>query len=163
MKLLLLFIWCLLAVNSIALAHNYTPAISFLPSAQDVYLATVTSVDNNNNVTFTVNEVLRGKPVPSLILKPCFNNKYALTSQWVLASCSLGSKDSVGLTINGYCGWIPMAVMRKDGQPFLMKGGEELMGIDNMVLDMASDGTKGLFLDHVRRLLKQKPIPFTLK
>ena len=153
MKQLLVFVGGVLAVSSLASGLNFESPIAFLPSAKNVYVVTVASVDADNNVTFGINEVLRGDHVSRLVLKPYMNTKYAVGSYWVLASCSAGTKDSVGLAGIGYCGWIPMSVSRKDGQAFIWAQVDQIEGVD---LDMASDGTKGLTLAHIRRLVQQK-------
>ena len=138
-------------------ARPYVAPIAFLLPAKNVYRVDVTGV-GNGNVTFTVREVLRGKPVTQLTLHPYMHNKYLLSSDWILASCAWGrDKQSVGLTINDDCGWIPMTVTRKDGQAFVMLGGERGMGLEDIRLDMASDGTEGLTLNHIRQLLQKSP------
>jgi hypothetical protein len=153
MKKMFLLALCLLGVHSFAAGFVFQSPLTFIPSAENVYLVTVTSVVPDK-VTFTVNEILRGKPVPSLILRPWMGERYVVGSYWILVSYSKGvDKDIVGLDPERRCGWIPISVMRKDGQSFVMAQTDWVEGVN---LDMASDGTKGLTLEHVKRLLHQK-------
>jgi hypothetical protein len=153
MKRMILLAIYLFQINSFGDGYTFQSPLTFIPSAKTVYLVTVTSVVPDK-VTFTVNEVLRGKPVPELGLKPWMGNKYRVGSYWILASDSHGADNNlVGFEPKRSCGWIPMSVSRKDGQSFIVAEADWVEGVN---LDMASDGTKGLTLEHVRRLLQQK-------
>ena len=150
-RIILLAIY-LLQINSFADGYTFQSPLAFIPPAKTVYLVTVTSVAPNK-VTFTVNEVLRGKLVPDLGLRPWRDYKYRVGSYWILVSDSNGGdKDLVGFDPKRSCGWIPISVSRKDGQSFIVAETDRVDGIN---LDMASDGTKGLTLEHIRHLLKE--------
>ena len=154
MKRLLLLAFCLMQMNSLATAYSFQSPLTFIPSSEDVYLVTVIRF-SADKVTFAINEVLRGKRLTVLKLKPWKENQYRVGSYWLLVSDSKGaSPDCVGFDPKESCGWIPMSVNRKDGQSFIIAETDQVDGIQ---LDMASDGTKGLTIDHVRKLVKHGP------
>jgi hypothetical protein len=144
----------LLAVNPLSPAHPYEPPIVLVGGAENVYLGKVTAIAKDT-VTFTVTTILRGKPTTALVLKPDIEGgmAYPLQSEWLLASCSSGyTKDSVGMPMEGYCGWIPNPVVTEDGKPFIKTG--PVSPAFGVTVDTAADGTKGLTLDHIKQMLK---------
>jgi hypothetical protein len=154
-----LFTCCLVFLAGVDLiyAHPYEPPISLVPSAENVYLTRVTSV-SNGTVTFTIAAVLKGKSISVLLLKPDMEGEmgYPVGSEWLLASCSLGyTKDSVGMPMEGYCGWIPNPVVLENERPFVKTG--PISPVFGVHLDTAPDGTQGLTLEHVKQLISQNP------
>jgi hypothetical protein len=151
-KLGLFIVGCSFWFSSTAQA-NWSPLEEVL-SAKEVYVATVAwSPENNDNVTFRIDETLRGKPIPLIKLHQYEGNKYTVGSYWLLISSGAGSKNLVWYYSDKQCGWITISISREDGKSFVLALTDWINGIN---LDMASDGTKGLTLDHIRRLLKQK-------
>jgi hypothetical protein len=144
---------CWFWFSSVAQA-NWSPLENVL-SAKEVYVTTVTrSPENNNNVAFRIEETLRGKPIPFIRLHQYAGNKYPVGAYSLLISSGQGSKDLVWDYADNRCGWITISISHEDGKPFVLSLTDWIKEIN---LDMASDGTKGLTLDHLRRLLQQKP------
>ena len=157
MKRILSFLGLLLIVVSPTQAHPYAPLSAYLPSAQNICVAKVTSV-HGDKIIFAVGEVLRGHIASSLTLTAMYGSTFAPESEWLLVSCSSGyGNGSVGFAIEGDCDWIPGAIRRTGSTLFVESGTFLSSGI---VLDTAPDGTKGLTLEHVKSLLKeQSPKP----
>ncbi len=144
------------ALVRLADAHDYAPWPYYLAGADQVCLAQVTSVEGKK-VTFAVAEVLRGKPAKKLVLVPYPDGEtYPLKSEWLLVSCPTGFKGGVGYAIKGDCEWIPGAVTRAGGKVFVPCSFPLAVPLpDGTGTDVLPDGTKGLDLDHIKRILKQ--------
>ena len=158
MKRLLSFGLFFLALSPLARGAINGPITEYFPNADTVYLVRVTSTDNGK-VTFSVTEALRGNPITVLILTSLSAFEFKPDSEWLLASYGPerigGRKDEVGwLLKGGLLGWLPARVVRVDNEIYVQTFDWES---DHLVEDKAADGTTGLTLEHIKRLLQQRP------
>jgi hypothetical protein len=157
MKYILLFCVIFVALSDFASAATKGPLPGYFHWAATVYLARVKSI-NNDKVTFAVTKTLRGNSASVLHLTAASEWKsfFKQNTEWLLVSCAEGSqaKDKVGWLMDGYCGWLPTSVVRDDGQIYVQDHDWEN---DHEVFDKAADGTAGLTLDYIKRLLKEHP------
>ena len=61
-------------------------------------------------ITFSITEVLRGKPRYSLILTAYEDTDFKEKTEWILVHNASGFKDCVGFAIAGDCEWLPIRV-----------------------------------------------------
>ena len=147
-----LFSICLLlSVVSIAQAHYQPPITWYVQFSETVCIAKATVV-KTGVVTFTVEEIVKGKPPAVLTLgetkRPA---KIIQNSEWLLAS-TRAKLSSVGWAIKGDEGWVNAPVQRVDGKIHLVgKYGY----VDSF---LAADASKGLTLEQLKDLA-QKPLP----
>lgn len=150
----------------IVLMGEKRPIPDYFYMVENVYLARITAV-HGHNLTFAVTETLRGNPKDILHLylhdgtvTPAGKlRSYKKDSEWLLGQ--VGSKyisglakDVVGWVRIGVQGWLPTPIVHSGNEIYMQDVCEE-NGIG--VLDKAADGTVGVVLDHLKRLLQEHP------
>jgi len=161
MKRLLSFGLYFFAFLQVTMAAIREPIPGYFRWADTVYVARVASFEKDK-VTFAVMETLRGNPekVLTLTMPLGCDEVYKADSEWLLVSCDGGrgpgsiGKNTVGWLMKGYCEWLPTPVVRS-GKEIYVQDVDRENGKE--VSDKAADGTTGLTLDHIKRLLQQKP------
>ena len=155
MKRFLFFLCLLLATASPAWAHEDIPITGYLGAAKNIYLAKVTSVQGAN-ISFALNEVLRGRPAHSLSLVAVPGQSYTKESEWLLVSVgpSPYGNNSVGWVLKSDCAWVPSALIHSNGNVYIKTWTFPNSGI---ILDKLPDGSEGLTLDHLKQLVAQSP------
>jgi hypothetical protein len=151
MKRVLLFFCLLFSATSAAQAHDQPPIEVYVQGSQTVCIAKATSIDKGV-VTFSVEEIVKGKPPASLQLKTV-GQAFPVGSEWLLAEgVDHGyGPNSVGWVLKGDCAWVDAPVQRISGKI-------HLVGDYGFVSQqLAADPTKGLDLDQLRALA-QKPV-----
>jgi len=111
MKRLLFVALALFAFIRLADAHAFAPpGVASVAASDAVYLVRVASV-KDGKVTFSITEVLRGKPQDSLSLTP-YTGGFEVNSEWILVHHVGGFKDCVGWALKGDCEWLPVRITR---------------------------------------------------
>jgi hypothetical protein len=147
-----LFSVCLLlGIVSVAQAHLQPPITWYVQSSNTVCIAKVTSV-NDSEITFTVEEIVKGRPPTFLILRMAEGHReITQNSEWLLASTnSIGR--TVGWAMAGDYGWVNAPVQRVDGQIHLVGN------YGRVDPSLAVHVSKGLTLEQLKALAKT-PLP----
>jgi hypothetical protein len=140
-----------------ASAYSHFGRADYLKAADRACVCEVTST-SFATVSFTVTEDLMGKIPELLVLKNEEDfQKFAPKSKWLLVSVPTGEKGTVGWSPEGGdCEWVPVPAIKKDGVIYFQDWTANLTagsGTTFEVLDEAPDGTRGLTLAHVKKLL----------
>jgi hypothetical protein len=165
MKRFLVLIWLMLILGPLATAEPALPLPKYLDAAENICIAKVTSVDGYK-LTFTVTDVLRGKPDHIIhVTRAGGSENYVLSSEWLLLSCSYGLENSVGWDEDRPAAWIPGAITHSGNQTYITdftshipSGNKDLFGIS---WDIDPNGRTCLTLDHVKSLLAEHPYKAT--
>jgi len=137
-----------------AYAHTQPRITQYVQFSENVCIAQVTAI-NDGVATFSVREIIKGKPPEILMLRFAPPDKVpwkiVLNSEWLLASTQ-AKVDSVGWAIKGDCGWVNAPIQRVDGKIHLVGN------YGYVDPKLATDPSKGLTLEQLEKLAKT-PIP----
>jgi len=151
MKSFLLSVVFFSAVISSVSAHPQSPITRYIQSSDTVCVAQVTSI-SNGVATFSVKEIIKGVPSPTLILRVAWERTpMTQNSEWLLAS-TRAKEDTVGWAIKGDYGWVNAPVERVEGKIHLVG----YYSYEDK--DLAANPSKGLTLEQLKELAKT-PLP----
>ncbi len=139
----------LLSASSIARAHLQPSIEEYVQFSRTVCIVKVTAI-SGDEISFSVEEVIKGGPPAILMLKPVFGD-FPLNSEWLLAATGT-NQNTVGWAIKGDYGWVNAPIQRVDGKIHLVA----YHGLADPTL--AADPAKGLTLEQLKELAR-KPLP----
>jgi len=149
MKRFFFSICIVLTLVANAEAHDQPPITAYVQSSEMVCVAKAISLDKNV-VTFSVEDVVKGKP-PTVLKLVIAEVPVAITlgSEWLLASVT--KENTVGWAIGGDYGWVNAPILRVDGKPFLVGN------YGYVEPKVGTDVSKGMSLDQLKKLAKGPP------
>jgi hypothetical protein len=148
MKRVLLSICLLLSLASSVQAHLQPPITEYVQFSETLCIVKVVSIDKNV-VTFSVEEIVKGKPptVLKLVLGDG-SGGIALNSEWLLASTA-AKEDTVGWALDGDEGWVNAPIRRVDGTAYLVGN------YSFVEPKIGTDISKGMSLEELKELAKK--------
>jgi hypothetical protein len=130
MKCFLYFCLVFLALTRFSAAIDFRyPSLKALTDSDAVYLVQATSIHDigdfsSNRITFSVIEVLKGKPRSSLTLIPLFAGDFHKTADYILYYTNSSCKDTVGWNgVEDVCQWLQLGITRQGKEVIVEKIG----------------------------------------
>jgi hypothetical protein len=148
-------IFLCLTFGLLSSAQGDSSTLKWKPLGTDnVFRARVVSIIKSQ-VTFSVEETITGKPLESLTLTNAPDLNIQTGTEWILLS--YGPEEWLyhqGTLLSKDREWAPLAVRHQGTVAYIQTEGVSRNGI---TLDTLPDGTKGLTIEHLRDLFRNRP------